>query len=147
MAKIIEVSSELEVEAVTQLLSLMYHEQTIETLREQIAQMRYEGWQIIGIFDAQGECEATVMYYVGMRLFCGKYLQPESLFIHPDARRQGFSSLLFDWLEAKATELECDRIFLHSFVENAKGHQFFYASGYTIRGFAINKILTDKYTS
>ncbi len=147
MAKIVEVSSPAQLSAVTDLLGIMYVEQSRAGLSEQIDAMMQEGWQFIGIFDEHNACQATVMYYVGTRLFCGKYLQPESLFIHPDARRKGYSSLLFDWLESKANELKCDRVFLHSFVENANGHKFFYAQGYSIRGFAINKILTDKYKS
>ena len=147
MADIIELSSSDEINAAADLLTLMYDEQSRDDLHKQITDMVAEGWHLIGIMNENSQCMATVMYYVGTRLFCGKYLQSESLFIHPEARRKGYSSDLFDWLEAKAKQLQCDRIFLHSFVENANGHKFFYAQGYSIRGFAINKILTDKYAS
>ena len=146
MSSVVEISTPAQLVAVCELLELMYPKLAAQKVARQVGEMRQEGWKFIGIFDGQ-RCDAVVMYYVGVRLFSGKFLQPESLFVRPQARGKGYARALFEWMEKKAEEQECDRIFLHSFVESSNAHKFFFKQGYHIRGFAINKLLNDNYES
>jgi|OM-RGC.v1.024919120 N-acetylglutamate synthase and related acetyltransferases len=146
MSAITEIDSSEQIAAAVELLKQMYPQQSHEQILQSTKQMMQEGWKLIGIFDGE-RCDAVVMYYVGQRLFCGKYLQPESLFVRPEARDKGHTKKLFDWMEQKAEELGCDRLFLHSFVESDNAHKFFYKQGYHIRGFVFSQMLTDKYPS
>lgn len=139
-----ECQSPQQIEAACALLEQMYPEQSGAQILQSVQQMLCEDWQLIGIFEGE-RCDAAVMVYVGIRLFCGKYLQPESLFVRPEARSKGYAATLFKWMEDKADELGCDRLFLHSFVESSNAHKFFYKQGYHIRGFVINKLLNDHY--
>ena len=146
MMKIIELNTPQQVTAACDLLEQMYPNQPPERVHDYIPKMLEEGWKMIGIFDGD-RCDATIMYITGIRMFCGKYLQSDSLFIRPEARRQGYSAALFDWLENKANELGCDRLILESLVESFNAHKFFFQQGYHIRGYVVNKLLNDHYQS
>lgn len=146
MSAVIEIESATQIAAACELLEQMYPQQSAEQILQSTRQMMQEGWKLIGIFEGK-RCDAVVMYNTGLRLFCGKYLQPESLFVRPEARDKGYAKKLFDWMEEKADTLGCDRLFLHSFVESSNAHKFFFKQGYHIRGFVINKLLNDKYSS
>ena len=123
------------------LLDHMYPEHDLAYIQQIVQQMQQEGWQQIGIFLETGQCVATIMYQFGHRLFCGKYMQIESLFVDPEYRRDKLGQQLFDWLDNHARSNGCQRILLQSYVENFPGHKFFYKQGYFIRGYVINKLL------
>jgi GNAT superfamily N-acetyltransferase len=141
MAAVTPCETTEQIEAACVLLEKMYPEHAPDYLREGIAKMAEEGWRMVGVFGDAGVCIATISYRLGMRLFCGRFLQMESMFIDPAYRRHGYGKALFDWLEVKAREEDCKRILLESYVENFSAHQFFYDQGYFIRGYVINKVL------
>lgn len=129
------------VEAACALLQGMYPQRTAESIRATVAATQAENWRLIGIFAEDGECLATICYRIGHRLFFNRYMQLDSLFVQPEARRQKLAEQLFDWLEAKAREEQCDHLILESTAENFGGHKFFFRQGYHIRGYVFNKAL------
>lgn len=146
MSKVTEVTSPQQVQAACELLEQMYPRQPAERIHDYVPKMLAEGWKMIGIFEGE-RCDATIMYQIGIRLFCGKYMQLDSLFIRPEARLNGYSAALFNWLQQKAESEACDRMLLESLVESFGAHKFFFRQGYHIRGYVVNKLLNDKYES
>jgi GNAT superfamily N-acetyltransferase len=137
---IIHCTTDAQREAACLLLESLYPHQPPSYVRDGMEAMRHEGWEIIGIFDGE-RCIATIFYRIGMRLFFGKMMQLDSLYIDPAFRRRKLGEKIFQWVEQKAREEECRRIILESTSENFTGHQFFYKQGYFVRGFVLVKPL------
>ncbi len=150
MGDIIEFTTPEQVRAGCELLEQMYPKQPAERVHDYVPRMLTEGgWKMVGIMGIEHteRANAVILYTTGVRMFCGKYMQLDSLFIRPEARRRGYSTAIFDWLEAKARELDCDRLLLESLVESFDAHKFFFQQGYHMRGYVVNKLLNDKYES
>lgn len=140
---VIHCETEAQVSAACALLQHMYPDRDASYVEESVAEMLEEGWKLIAIFGDDGACHATIMYRMGRRLFCSKYLQLESLYVNPDYRRAGYAKTLFDFLEAKARQENCQMLLLESLVENFPGHKFFFKQGYFIRGYVVTKPLEE----
>lgn len=146
MPEIIEFTTPEQAQAGCELLELMYPKQPVARIHDYVPKMLEEGWKMVGIMNGE-QCDAVIFYNIGIRLFCGKYMELDSLFIRPEARRQGYSAALFEWLEEKARAQNIDRMLLESLVESFNAHKFFFRQGYHMRGYVVNKLLNDKYES
>jgi GNAT superfamily N-acetyltransferase len=147
MPNIIEFTSPEQIRAGCELLEQMYPKQPAARVHDYVPQMLSQyGWHMIGVMnETTDQADAVILYTIGIRMFCGKYMQLDSLFIRPEARRQGYSAAVFDWLQQKAEAENCDRILLESLVESFGAHKFFFDQGYHIRGYVVNKLLNDNY--
>jgi len=134
-----ECTTPAQIESATRLLEGQYPSLTPLQVQEGAALMRAEGWRMQGIFHGE-DCKAVVMIRIGYRLYSGKFLQLECLYVHPDHRRDGYASLLFQHAEKIAEAEGCERLILDSYVDNANSHKFFYRHGYHICGFHFNKV-------
>ena len=146
-ASIIEFTTAEQVAAGCTLLEQMYPKQPAEQVHRYVTKMQAEErWKMVGIMEGE-QCNAVILYLIGHRMFCGKFMQLDSLFIRPEARRRGYSAGLFNWLQEKAEAENCDRMLLESLVESFDAHKFFFRQGYHVRGYVVNKLLNDKYDS
>lgn len=91
----------------------------------------FEGEEMIGISG----------YWIGNKLWCGKYLELDNVFTSAKHRSRGVGDLIFAHLENKAKELNCTMLALDSYTDNFKAHKFFYDKGYIPRGFHFINIL------
>lgn len=80
-------------------------------------------------------------YWVGNKLWCGKYLELDNVFTSSKHRSKGVGDLIFQHLENKAKELNCTMLALDSYTDNFKAHKFFYDKGYIPRGFHFINVL------
>lgn len=80
-------------------------------------------------------------FWVGTKLWCGKYLELDNVVISSKHRSQGIGQFLFDHMEKMAQEIGCTMLALDSYTSNFKAHKFFYNHGYAPRGFHFINIL------
>ncbi len=80
-------------------------------------------------------------YWIGSKLWCGKYLEADNVVVASDYRSKGVGKLIFDYLEEKAKMEECTMVALDSYSDNFKAHKFFYGAGFVPRGFHFINIL------
>lgn len=80
-------------------------------------------------------------FWVGTKLWCGKYLELDNVFTSTKHRSKGVGDLIFTYLEKKALELNCTMLALDSYTDNFKAHKFFFKKGYIPRGFHFINIL------
>ena len=83
-------------------------------------------------------------FWIGTKLWCGKYLEIDNFVVNPDHRSKGIGKLLTDYIEKKAIELNCSSIVLDAFTGNFGAHRFYYNQGYAPKGFHFVKILDEK---
>lgn len=88
-----------------------------------------------------GVCVGVCGYWVGSKLWCGKYLELDNVVISEKYRSKGVGKLLFEFMYHKGTELNVTMLALDSYTSNFKAHKFFYNEGFAPRGFHFIRIL------
>lgn len=73
--------------------------------------------------------------YEGRRFYVDDLVTDEA------RRSQGVGKNLFDWLQAKASQLGCDVIALDSGVQRAGAHKFYFREGMFVPSFCFRKVI------
>ena len=94
----------------------------------------------VGVF-FENECVGLTGYWIGSKLWCGKYLELDNVVISEKHRSKGIGKVLFDYMEKMAKTEKCTMLALDSYTTNFKAHKFFYSQGYAPRGFHFINIL------
>ena len=97
----------------------------------------------VGVF-LDDKCIAISGYWLGTKLWCGNYLELDNVIVCEAARGTGAGKLIQEYLEKKATSLNCSIMALDAYTNNFKAHRFYYNQGYAPRGFHFIKVLNKK---
>jgi GNAT superfamily N-acetyltransferase len=98
----------------------------------------------IAVFEGE-ECLGLTGFWIGTKLWCGKYLEIDNLVVSTKHRSKGAGKLMFDYLAIKAKEENCVMMSLDSYTSNFKAHKFFYNEGFAPRGFHFINILKEEF--
>ena len=96
----------------------------------------------VAVFDGKN-CVGISGFWIGTKLWCGKYLEIDNLVVSSRYRSKGAGKLLFDYLTKKAKEEGCSMMALDSYTSNFKAHKFFYNEGFGPKGFHFIRILEE----
>ncbi len=97
----------------------------------------------LAAFD-NGKCVGIAGYWIGTKLWCGRYLEIDNLVVSEKIRSKGVGKAFFDYLSLKAQEYNCNMMSLDSYTYNFKAHKFFYNEGYAPRGFHFIRFINEK---
>jgi GNAT superfamily N-acetyltransferase len=97
----------------------------------------------VAVFEGD-ECIGLTGYWIGTKLWCGKYLEIDNLVVSSKYRSKGAGKRMFDYLSEKAKQENCVMMSLDSYTYNFKAHKFFYNEGYAPRGFHFINILQEE---
>lgn len=97
----------------------------------------------VAVFDGDN-CIGLTGYWIGTKLWCGKYLEIDNLVVSTKYRSKGAGKLMFDYLNEKAKAENCVMMALDSYTYNFKAHKFFYNEGFAPRGFHFINILQEE---
>ncbi|MBK7761998.1 MAG: GNAT family N-acetyltransferase [Bacteroidetes bacterium] len=109
-----------------QLSELSYHNYLVEMIPHQY-------YQLVVILES--EIVAVCGYWIGTKLYCGKYLELDNFVVDERYRKTGIGKHMILWLEKEAKNERCDVMMLDAYVENFKAHAFYYRNGFVARGF------------
>ena len=112
-------------------------ENYLADLKEMLPNNRYGQ---VAVFDGD-TCVGVSGYWIGTKLWCGKYLEIDNLVVYAKVRSKGVGKMIFDYLAEKAHEEECSMVSLDSYTSNFKAHKFFYNEGFAPKGFHFINIL------
>ncbi|MFM6935343.1 MAG: GNAT family N-acetyltransferase [Flavobacteriales bacterium] len=121
-------------------LNELYPSLTEEEYSRELDEMLPCRYGQVAAFEEE-ECVAICGFWIGNKLWVGKYLELDNIVVRSSHRSQGIGKLLFDFLERKAIEHECHMLSLDSYTSNFKAHKFFYNEGYAPKGFHFVKLL------
>lgn len=121
----------------------LYPTLTLEEYERDLTEMlRNNRYGQAAVFDGD-ECLGIAGFWIGTKLWCGKYLEIDNLVVSSKYRSKGAGKLLFDYLGAKAKKEECSMIALDSYTSNFKAHKFFYNEGFGPKGFHFIHVLQE----
>ena len=122
----------------------MYPDLTEALFQDHLASMVHRGYSMLGVVKEQVPGYVGVAgYWIGYRLYCGKYIQVDNLVILPEHRGQGVGKLIMDEIKVIGHEEQCKRVLLDSYVENFEAHRFFYREGFIARGYHMNYLFDE----
>jgi GNAT superfamily N-acetyltransferase len=115
-------------------------ENYLADLKEMLPNNRYGQ---VAVFDGD-TCVGVSGFWIGTKLWCGKYLEIDNLVVSAKVRSKGVGKMIFDYLAEKAQQEECSMVSLDSYTSNFKAHKFFYNEGFAPKGFHFINILDAK---
>ena len=121
-------------------LKELYPSLTAEEYSRELDEMLPCRYGQVAAFE-EDECVAICGFWIGNKLWIGKYLELDNIVVRESHRSQGVGKLMFDFLERKAFEQQCKMLSLDSYTSNFKAHKFFYNEGYVPKGFHFVKLL------
>jgi GNAT superfamily N-acetyltransferase len=121
-------------------LNAIYPSLTVEEYDRELNQMLQHNYGQIAVFEDE-ICIGISGFWIGTKLWCGKYLELDNIVVLEKYRSKGVGKLLFDFLHKKAVEHDCTMLSLDSYTHNFKAHKFFYNQGFSPKGFHFINIL------
>ena len=143
MITIRELKGKEEMLAQLEVMQELYPSLSIETYANLLDGMlpNNEYGQVAAFQDEQ--CVGIAGFWIGTKIWCGKYLEVDNSVVCEKFRSQGAGKLLFDYLANKAEKEHCNIMTLDSYTSNFKAHKFFYNEGFGPKGFHFIRILDE----
>ena len=111
-----------------------------KALRQRLSQMITKDFHCLGAYE--GETLVGVAgYWLGFRLWCGKYIDVDNFVVDENHRNKGIGKLLMKEIYKIAKTNECDISVLDTYTQNHKSHKFYHHEDYQIVGFHFYKKL------
>ena len=126
-----------------ELLNEVYPELSLIDYSKELDVMLPHNYGQVGIFDGD-ICIGLTGYWIGSKLWCGKYLELDNVVISKKYRSKGIGQELFNYMQQMAIEKQCNLLALDSYTDNFPAHKFFYSQGYIPRGFHFIRVLNKK---
>ena len=140
MLTIRELTGKQEMMCHITVLNAIYPSLTVEEYDRELDQMLPHNYAQVAVFDDE-ICIGISGFWIGTKLWCGKYLELDNIVVLEKYRSKGVGKLLFDFLHKKAVEHDCTMLSLDSYTHNFKAHKFFYNQGFSPKGFHFINIL------
>jgi GNAT superfamily N-acetyltransferase len=121
----------------------LYPSLTLSEYSSELDLMLPHNYGQVGVFEGD-ICLGLSGFWIGTKLWCGKYLELDNIVVSKTQRSQGIGKLLFDFLHKKALENDCTMLSLDSYTTNFNAHKFFYKEGFAPKGFHFINILKDE---
>ena len=77
-------------------LQVLYPSLTLEEYEAELDQMLPHNYGQVGVFDGE-DCLGISGFWIGTKLWCGKYLELDNIIVTEKKRGQGIGKLIFDF--------------------------------------------------
>lgn len=111
----------------------------VEILKTRLQDMLRDGYQCLGVYDKEiliGICGIWVLN----KLYVGKHIEPDNVYVLPEHRSSGVGKLMMDWIFNYAVEIGCDASEVNCYIKNEKGIEFWNNQGYKAIGYHMQKV-------
>jgi GNAT superfamily N-acetyltransferase len=97
------------------------------------------GYHAVAAFD--GERMVGISgFWLRARFWCGRQLDIDNFFVHPDYRGAGIGKKLVEWLEKRALAEGCELIVLDAYTDSFLAHRFYHREGFVATGTHFTKV-------
>lgn len=112
----------------------LYPDLELDEYRNNLNEMIEKDYRQILISDGDKKIGLTG-YWLGYKLWCGKYLEMDNVFVAEEYRGKGVAQLLSNEAYKIASEKECKMMCLDAYTENLPALKFYVKEGFVPRGF------------
>jgi ribosomal protein S18 acetylase RimI-like enzyme len=140
MQQVIELTTIDEMMEQFPLIQQLYPDYTIEKYEDLLAAMLPNNYKQIIVVE-NGITVGLAGFWIGTKLWSGKYLEMDNVVVHEDFRSNGIGSIMTNYLNQKAIDEDCKMIVLDAFSTNFGAHKFYMNHGFVPKGFHFIKFL------
>lgn len=140
MQQLIELTTKAEMLEQLPIIQQLYSEFTQEIYGNMLDQMIPHNYKQLVVVK-NGITIGLAGFWIGTKLWSGKYLELDNVVVHEDFRSQGIGSIMTDYLNQKAMDEQCNMIVLDAFSTNFGAHKFYMNHGFVPKGFHFIKFL------
>ncbi|WP_396210740.1 GNAT family N-acetyltransferase [Flavobacterium sp.] len=140
MQQLIELTTIDEMMEQFPLIQQLYPDYSTEKYHDLLSAMLPNNYKQL-IVVANGITLGLAGFWIGTKLWSGKYLELDNVVVHEDFRSKGIGSIMTDYLNQKAMDEQCNMIVLDAFSTNFGAHKFYMNHGFVPKGFHFIKFL------
>lgn len=140
MQQLIELTTIDEMMEQFSLIQQLYPDYSTEKYHDLLSAMLPNNYKQL-IVVANGITIGLAGFWIGTKLWSGKYLELDNVVVHEDFRSKGIGSIMTDYLNQKAMDEQCNMIVLDAFSTNFGAHKFYMNHGFVPKGFHFIKFL------
>jgi ribosomal protein S18 acetylase RimI-like enzyme len=140
MQQLIELTTIEEMMEQFSLIQQLYPDYSTEKYHDLLSAMLPNNYKQL-IVVANGITIGLAGFWIGTKLWSGKYLELDNVVVHEDFRSKGIGSIMTDYLNQKAMDEQCNMIVLDAFSTNFGAHKFYMNHGFVPKGFHFIKFL------
>jgi len=140
MQQVIELTTIDEMMEQFSLIQQLYPDYTIEKYEDLLAAMLPNNYKQIIVVE-NGITIGLAGFWIGTKLWSGKYLEMDNVVVHENFRSNGIGSIMTNYLNQKAIDEDCKMIVLDAFSTNFGAHKFYMNHGFVPKGFHFIKFL------
>ena len=142
MPQLIELGTKAEMLEQLSIIQQLYPNHTLEIYGNLLDKMIPHNYKQLIVVE-NGITMGLAGFWIGTKLWCGKYLELDNVVVHEDFRSKGIGSLMTNYFNKKATDENCSMIVLDAFTTNFGAHKFYKNHGFVPKGFHFVKFLKD----
>jgi GNAT superfamily N-acetyltransferase len=116
------------------LLRLLNPTLSENTLTTRLEEMVSQGYQCAGLYH-DNELIGICGLWIVTKLYVGKHIEPDNVFILPEFRRQGLGHRLFEWVYGYGLSQGCIASELNCYIVNEAGNAFWEQEGFKKIGY------------
>lgn len=124
-------------------MKYLYPKLTLEKYQSYLQEMIPHNYNQVAVFEGD-VCVGLSGFWIGTKLWCGKYIELDNFIVHPGHRSKGIGKLITDYINDKAIAIGCTSTVLDAYTTNFTAHRFYYNQGYGPKGFHFVKVLNEE---
>ena len=117
-----------------------YPDMSYEIYHKKLVEMLPNSYKMV-IVQVDGITVGVSGFWIGTKLWCGKYLELDNVIVTEKFRSKGIGKIMSNYLEEKARNTNCKMMALDAYTSNFAAHKFYYNQGFVPKGFHFIKIL------
>lgn len=142
MHELVELVSKEQMLAQLPIIQQLYPDYTLEIYGNLLDEMIPHNYKQLIVVE-NGITMGLAGFWIGTKLWCGKYLELDNVVVHEDFRSKGIGSVMTKYLNQKAIDEDCFLIALDAYTTNFGAQKFYMNHGFVPKGFHFVKFLKD----
>lgn len=115
------------------LIQLLNPQMSLDTYQLYLKQMVQTGYRQV-VVRREKDLIAVSGYWLGVKLYCGPYLEVDNLVVHEEFRGQGIGRQIIEFLQHEAQRKGCLVMMLDAYKNNTQAGQFYSNLGFEAKG-------------
>jgi GNAT superfamily N-acetyltransferase len=128
-----------EIPGIFDLIHLNNPKITKAVFAKRLKDMLPYGYHAVAAFEG-ARMVAISGFWLRSRFWCGRQLDIDNFFVHPDYRSAGIGKRLVQWLEKRAIAEQCELIVLDTYADYFLAQRFYHREGFSATGTHFTKV-------